>query len=128
MCIRDSLYGFVLDKKISQNKIKPSEIFPAISLIISGGHTILGTFFVLSTKIKPEYKKALGASYWLIVLMFATYLISFIGAFGPLSSPLIPFPYDNIVEIVIGLIIFYWAIRVSYRTEELEKVLKQQYI
>ena len=90
--------------------------------------TILGTFFVLSTKIKPEYKKALGASYWLIVLMFATYLISFIGAFGPLSSPLIPFPYDNIVEIVIGLIIYYWAIRVSYRTEELEKVLKQQYI
>ena len=35
------LYSFVLDKKISQNKIKPSEVFPAISLIISGGHTIL---------------------------------------------------------------------------------------
>jgi N6-L-threonylcarbamoyladenine synthase len=35
------LYSFVLDKKISQNKVKPSEIFPAISLIISGGHTIL---------------------------------------------------------------------------------------
>lgn len=35
------LYSFILDKKISQNKIKPSEVFPAISLIISGGHTIL---------------------------------------------------------------------------------------
>ena len=46
------LYSFVLDKKISQNKIKPSEIFPAISLIISGGHTIL-----ILMKSLLKYKK-----------------------------------------------------------------------
>ncbi|MCS6788977.1 MAG: tRNA (adenosine(37)-N6)-threonylcarbamoyltransferase complex transferase subunit TsaD [Patescibacteria group bacterium] len=36
------LYSFLLDPKITKNKIKSEkEIFPAIALIVSGGHTIL---------------------------------------------------------------------------------------
>lgn len=47
------LYSFLLDSKIAQNKIKfQKEIFPAIGLIVSGGHTIL-----VLMKSLFEYKK-----------------------------------------------------------------------
>lgn len=47
------LYSFLLDSKITQNKIKSQkEIFPAIGLIVSGGHTIL-----VVMKSLFEYKK-----------------------------------------------------------------------
>ncbi len=38
------LYSFLLDSKIKNKKVQYSDIFPAIALIVSGGHTILLRF------------------------------------------------------------------------------------
>ncbi|MDP8002822.1 MAG: hypothetical protein RAK17_01335, partial [Caldisphaera sp.] len=90
--------------------------------------TVFGTFYVLSIKIGKEHKQVINASYWLIALIFFTYLVSFFGPFGiyasvGLQAPL-PFPIDNIVEIVGALAMFYWSVRVGYRTKELDEIIK----
>lgn len=90
--------------------------------------TVFGTFYVLSIKIGKEHKQVINASYWLIALIFFTYLVSFFGPYGiyasvGLQAPL-PFPIDNIVEIVGALAMFYWSVRVGYRTKELDEIIK----
>ncbi|WP_143701223.1 APC family permease [Vulcanisaeta thermophila] len=48
--------------------------------------------------------------------------ISYIGSLGPLSTPLIPYPWDYLVITLITLAIYYYAVRVAYETPDLREI------
>lgn len=70
--------------------------------------------------VKKEAKLMMGASYWVVTLAFFSYIISFFGAFGPLSSIPLKFPYDNFVIIAGSLGIYGWGVLSGYKTEAID--------
>ncbi|MBY8846082.1 APC family permease [Streptomyces sp. SP2-10] len=66
-----------------------------------------------------EGREEINASWWLLALVMALFLLSYYGAYGPQSTPAIGFPYDSGIAVIIGLIAYYWARRSGYRTPDL---------
>ncbi|BBG22947.1 hypothetical protein IC006_0231 [Sulfuracidifex tepidarius] len=83
--------------------------------------TIIGYSFT-----SDEGKKEIRSGFWLIGLIIVMYGISFFGGFGPLSTPLIPFPEDTIVAAIVGLIFHYGGVKSAFRTEEIERIIEEQ--
>ncbi|MGC9208664.1 MAG: hypothetical protein ACP5GH_02240 [Nitrososphaeria archaeon] len=75
--------------------------------------------------INENGRKHVRSGLWIVALLVALILISFFGPYGPLESPLITFPEDNLVAIAIGIIFYLWSVRVSFFTEDLEAVLSE---
>ena len=67
-------------------------------------------------------KREVHAAWWVLFMMFATYLLSYYGSYGPLKTPLVPFPWDNLIAVVIGLISYYWGVAAGYQTEEMKEI------
>ncbi len=83
--------------------------------------TIIGYSFS-----NEEGRREIKSGFWLIGLILVLYATSFFGGFGPLSSPLIPFPEDTIVAAIVGLIFHFAAVRSAFRTEEIERIIEEQ--
>lgn len=88
------------------------------------------------------------SSYWLLIFIFFSYLISYIGAYGytllftktvieypktghaititTAPSSLIAYPYDTILMIVVIAIIYVFSLRATYKTEDLEDAIEEQ--
>ncbi|WP_245645256.1 APC family permease [Pseudonocardia acaciae] len=72
----------------------------------------------------PEGRRELGAASWAVVLLLALYLLSYYGAYGGLDSPVLPFPWDSAVALVLGLGCYYWAVASGYATAELRATVR----
>ena len=101
----------------------PSSVFvwfPAIFIalvIITFGATLL-----MRQLIPDEHKPHIDSGLWIIGLVLILLPLSFYGAFGPFlstSSAIIPFPYDNILTIIVGIIFYILAIYSGYQTEDI---------
>ncbi|MFG2805861.1 APC family permease [Streptomyces sp. DT199] len=66
-----------------------------------------------------EGRAEIDATWWLLALVMALFLLSRYGAYGPRPTPALGFPYDSAVAVVIGLTGYYWARRSGYRTPDL---------
>lgn len=71
----------------------------------------------------PAARQAVDRTWWFIFLVGASLVLSYYGAFGPLKTPTIAFPYDQIVAIVIGLVAFAWGVASGYATDEIREIL-----
>lgn len=71
----------------------------------------------------PEGKQTVTRAAWLLFLILATYLLSYYGAYGPKSTPTISFPLDDIIELAIGLVGYYWGVASGYETAELNEIV-----
>ncbi len=69
-----------------------------------------------------QARREIRSGTWLLVLLLAEYIISYLGAYGPLRHPVIPFPSDIIAIGVISLGIFYWAVASGHRTADLAEL------
>lgn len=69
-----------------------------------------------------EGRQAVNAAWWLLFLVLATYLLSYYGAYGPFKKPPIPFPYDNLIALAIGLGSYYWGVASGFETEEMRAI------
>jgi amino acid transporter len=76
----------------------------------------------LATLGTAQARREIRSGAWLLVLLLAEYIISYLGAYGPLKHPVIPFPYDILAIGVIGLGIFYWAVASGHRTAGLAEL------
>ncbi|MGC8599536.1 MAG: APC family permease [Nitrososphaeria archaeon] len=74
--------------------------------------------------LNSKGKKHIKSGSWILALLLVLLTVSFLGPYGPLAQPLIPFPYDNLVAVAIGLIFYYWAIRSAFYTEDLLTLIK----
>ncbi len=70
-------------------------------------------------------KKHVRAATWILAMLPAILILSFIGPYGPLSAPLMPFPWDNLAVAVVSLAFYWWAVKSSFETEDLSALLRQ---
>ncbi len=91
--------------------------------VLVAGTVVLFTalLWVLSN---DEGRQHLNASWWLLAYMFATFLLSYYGEYGPLTKPALAFPISDIVEIAIGLVAFYWGVASGFATREVREIVE----
>ena len=68
-------------------------------------------------------RQAVDRSWWFIFLVFATLGLSYVGAYGPLSTPTVPFPLDTLAALVIGLVSYYWGVASGFATDEIKAIV-----
>ncbi|MCL6632396.1 MAG: APC family permease [Alicyclobacillus herbarius] len=57
-------------------------------------------------KLKSEWR----AGIWLVVYYVFMMVMSYIGSFGPMKQPIIPYGWDLLVVAIGALLIYYWAV------------------
>ncbi|MCU1616018.1 MAG: amino acid permease [Frankiales bacterium] len=65
------------------------------------------------------------AAQWLPVYLVGLGVIVYLSPYGPLKNPVIPLWWDIAVTAVFSLIIYYWALAVSLRTEQIEEMINE---
>jgi hypothetical protein len=62
----------------------------------------------------------------MVATILALLLVSYVGQFGPMQSPLLDNPIDLVVMIVLSIGSFLWSVRSGGPTEELGEILAAQ--
>lgn len=105
---------------VSQNQIIKDFVLFFISLTIVVFVYIVANYYNVDAKGRKHIK----AGIWLVILLLVIMLLSFLGPYGIISVPFIPFPYDNLVAAIIGLAFYYWSVKTNFLSEDLEALLK----
>jgi hypothetical protein len=74
----------------------------------------------------PEGRQHLERGAWLLFMILATFQISYWGAYGPLKTPVIGFPWGTLIEVGVGLVAFYWGVLSGFTTSELREIVTAQ--
>lgn len=127
-------YLYVLVPSVTNLGLKnpiaaPSSVFLWFPLLwVALVALVLGTTVLLERLVPAERRRDIRSGYWLMGLILSLMPMSFYGAFGPylsVSQSLIPFPYDNFVAIVVGLVFYYFAIKSGFQTEDIVDISKE---
>ena len=94
--------------------------FTAMVLIVV---VFVAGLYTVSTNVGRRHIRG-GA--WMVTTILALLLVSYIGQFGPMKSPLLDNPVDLLVMILIASASFLWSVRVGGPTEELAEILAAQ--
>jgi amino acid transporter len=70
----------------------------------------------------PEGRQHLRGGHWLVFLLLALLIVSAIGEYGPMQSPVLGFPLDTLAALAIGVISYYWAVATGFRTPEIAEL------
>ncbi|WP_236750533.1 APC family permease [Acidianus sp. HS-5] len=84
--------------------------------------TVLFDVLVSMKFLDLTARKEILAGLWIFMYILGLYVISYFGGFG--LCILIPFPWDTIVAILLGLSIHYLAVKSSIRTKALDEIVK----
>jgi len=74
----------------------------------------------------PENRRQITAGIWFIAFLFGLYILTYIGPFSTLSSPLLAFGWDELIVAVFSLLIFYWAVASGYKTPEIAEIITER--
>ncbi|WP_143701235.1 APC family permease [Vulcanisaeta thermophila] len=85
----------------------------------------VGLTLFLSRKIPREARQHINAGWWVVAVIFTVLPLSFFGQFGYLAKPLIPFPYDTLIAIIMGVAIHLYAVRSAFMTEDLKAAIQR---
>ncbi len=94
--------------------------FVAINLAV-----IVGLTEWLKSGMNEEGRAHTNAGYWVIAVLFAAYILSWLGQYGPFSSPIIPFPWDTLAAALVSLVLFFYSVYSGILTKDLEAVLRE---
>jgi amino acid transporter len=67
-------------------------------------------------------RKEVWRAAWLEFLILGVFALSYFGSYGPLPKPAVGFPWDSVLAMVLGLIVFFWGVASGFLTEEIEAV------
>ncbi len=73
----------------------------------------------------PDNRHEIIAGAWFIVFMFGLYILTYIGPFSTLKTPIINFGWDELIVAVFALLMFYWAVASGYSTPEIEAIVAE---
>ena len=73
-----------------------------------------------------EGRRQLRSGIWIVPTLFATLVLSYLGAYGPLGSPVLPEGVDAAVVAALGLLTYGWAVRSGYATPELKEIIERE--
>ncbi len=73
--------------------------------------------------IKPvlDYK----AAQWLLPYLLGIGVITYLGSFGPMAKPTVPFGWDMALVAVFSIAIYYWAMAVALPTERIQSMIDE---
>lgn len=95
---------------------------PYVALVFS---EIAGFTAILWAAARSEHREEFKAGLWLIAFIFAIYILSYFGPYGPLpAAQQIPFPFDTLIAAVIALGAYFWASFAGYRTPEVDEIVR----
>ncbi len=94
--------------------------FPVYYVLFAA--SVIGFAAVLWWLASPVGRQHIEHSAWLLFLLLATFLLSYYGEYGPLKNPALPFPVSDFIEIVLGLVSYYWAVASGFATQELTEI------
>ncbi len=90
---------------------------------------LIGYAILVANRSPPQRAQAhagLEGASWLIPYLLGMGLIVYISDFGPKGDDaLIPFGWDALVVAIWSLVIYYWAMAVALRTEQIEEMLHE---
>ena len=86
---------------------------------------VVGLTLWLSAGLGEEQKNHIKAGWWIVAVIFTVLPLSFFGQFGVFKTPIIPFPWDTIIAILIGLAIHIYGARSAFMTEDLKTALQR---
>ncbi len=126
-------------KNIGAGKAAPNSVFynfiaVYVTIVVS---TVLLTFLIQHWA-KEDEKKEIKSGWWLIYFVLFIFGFSYLGAFGPYVSPiavagkafpyvpLLMFPYDTLVVIVVAVVFFFLAVNSGYSEDDVQSILAEQ--
>ena len=86
---------------------------------------IVGLTEWLKREMNDEGKAHTNAGYWVVAVLFAAYTLSWLGQYGPFTSPIIPFPWDTVTAALVALALFFYSVYSGILTRDLEAVLRE---
>jgi hypothetical protein len=81
----------------------------------------LAVLWAIST---PEGRLHIKAGLWVFPALVLPTFVAYFGESGP--QPMLTYGADVLIIIALGLLTYVWAVRVGYRTDELDQVVRQQ--
>ncbi len=81
-------------------------------------------FALLWLVSSQEGRKHVHATWWLVWLMLASMVVSYLGYYGPLEHPPLLFPWGTGVELLVGIVAFVWGVRTGFETKEIKDIVK----
>ena len=79
---------------------------------------VLSLLYIWFRSKHPDAKAAL----WIPIYNVFLGTISYIGSLGPLSTPIIPYPWDYITFAILSLITYFIAVQLGYETKDLKEI------
>jgi amino acid transporter len=71
-----------------------------------------------------EARKHITRGLWFIWMLLAVFPLSYYGQFGASKTPAIPFPWDTLIAVGIGLVAYYWGVASGFYTDELREIVE----
>ncbi|WP_238523608.1 APC family permease [Acidilobus saccharovorans] len=79
----------------------------------------------LKGEMNEEGRAHTNAGYWVLAVLFGAYTLSWLGQYGPFTSPIIPFPWDTVVTALVALALFFYSVYSGIFTRDLDAVLRE---
>lgn len=73
-----------------------------------------------------EGRNHVKAGIWVFPALIGTTFIAYFGDVGPLAHPVLVDGTDAAIVVVLAVVTYWWAVKVGYRTDELDQVVRQQ--
>jgi amino acid transporter len=83
--------------------------------------TLIQVLSLLYVWLKSRHPDA-KAAFWIPIFNVFLGTISYIGSLGPLSTPIIPYPWDYITFAILSLITYFIAVQLGYETKDLKEI------
>ncbi|MGH3412103.1 MAG: APC family permease [Marmoricola sp.] len=97
--------------------------WPFWTYFIAFAVVLVGFCLLMWVASNAEGRRHVAAAAWLVALLLATLPVSYFGFFGPLDDPPLTFPWGTLVELALGVVVYLWAVRSGFRTDEIGDIV-----
>ncbi|MDP7975447.1 MAG: APC family permease [TACK group archaeon] len=120
-----SLTGWPTATSISLVPATSSVLADFVSYVALVASSLFLSLLAVYLSSNPKGKLHIRSGLWVFGLLMSAYVLSFLGSYGVLESPVLPFPLDTIAALLISIPLFWWGVKSGIPTDELAEALKE---
>ncbi len=102
-----------------------ARLYDFLSYLIIQIASLLISVYAVFKSADEKGRAHIMAGLWVFAVIFSGYALSFLGSYGILASPIIPFPYDTALAVVVALLLYGLSIKSGILTDELSVAVKE---